>query len=148
MAVMTLRAAGPAPAEDVWSCYAVPACWPTWSPQITAVRGAGERITPGMRGEVVSLFGVTADFVVESVDERRRRWVWRVALGPVRLRLHHAVFARPAGSASTLRIEGPAVALAAYAAPAQWALRRLVRGRGDVRGGKEEEQEHDVRQTD
>ncbi|MFF7178043.1 SRPBCC family protein [Streptomyces sp. NPDC008121] len=129
MAVLTLRATGPAPAEDVWSCYIAPARWPTWSPQIRAVRVAGERITPGMRGEVVSLFGVTAGFVVESVDERRRRWVWRVALGPVRLRLHHAVLSRPGGSATTLRMEGPAVALAAYAGPARWALGRLVRGR-------------------
>nr|WP_138907659.1 SRPBCC family protein [Streptomyces chryseus] len=145
---MTLRAAGPATAEDVWSRYAVPACRPTWSPQITAVRVAGERITPGMRGEVVLLFGVTAVFVVESVDEQRRRWVWRVGLGPVRLRLHHAVDPRPAGSATTLRIEGPTVALAAYAAPARWALGRLVRGRGAVGSGKDDKQERDVQATE
>ncbi|MFE5832707.1 SRPBCC family protein [Streptomyces sp. NPDC056488] len=130
MAAVTLRAAGPAPVEDVWARYAVPALWPTWSPQIRAVRADGARIAPGMRGEVVSFLGVSVGFVVESVDEERRRWTWRVALGPVRLRLCHAVLARPAGSATTLRIEGPAVVLAAYAGPARWALGRLVRGRG------------------
>ncbi|RSS46147.1 polyketide cyclase/dehydrase [Streptomyces sp. WAC08241] len=123
---MTLRAAGPSPAGDVWERYALPALWPTWSPQIRAVRVDGGRIVPGMRGEVVSFFGVRALFVVESVDEERRRWTWRVRLGPVRLRLHHAVLTRPAGSATTLRIEGPALALAAYAGPARWAMGRLV----------------------
>ncbi|MER7956962.1 SRPBCC family protein [Streptomyces sp. NPDC096030] len=132
MAVVTLRATGPAPADDVWSRYVVPACWPTWSPQIRAVRVEGERLTSGTRGEVVSLFGLTVDFVVESVDEQRRRWVWRVGLGSLRLRLHHAVVARPTGSATILRIEGPAVAVALYAGPARWALGRLVRGRGTV----------------
>ncbi|GAB3169283.1 hypothetical protein GCM10027162_08080 [Streptomyces incanus] len=128
MAVMTLRAAGPALAEDVWSRYVSPACWPAWSPQIRAVRVAGERIAPGMRGEVVSLFGATASFVVECVDEERRQWTWRVRLGPVHMRLRHEVFPQAAGSATTLRAEGPAVALAAYAGPARWALGRLVRG--------------------
>ncbi|MYV64479.1 polyketide cyclase/dehydrase [Streptomyces sp. SID2131] len=123
---MTLRAAGPSPAGDAWERYALPALWPTWSPQIRAVRVDGGRIAPGMRGEVVSFFGVRALFVVESVDEERRRWTWRVRLGPVRLRLHHAVLTRPAGSATTLRIEGPALALAAYAGPARWAMGRLV----------------------
>ncbi|MFF5387805.1 SRPBCC family protein [Streptomyces sp. NPDC013012] len=130
MAAVTLRAEGPAPVEDVWARYAVPALWPTWSPQIRTVRADGFRIAPGMRGEVVSFLGVPVGFVVESVDEERRRWTWRVALGPVRLRLRHAVLARPAGSATTLRIEGPAVALAAYAGPARWALGRLVHGKG------------------
>jgi hypothetical protein len=128
MAVMTLRAAGEAAAGDVWARYVRPACWPAWSPQIRAVRVAGDRIAPGMRGEVVSLFGLTTRFVVESVDEERRRWVWRVRLGPVRLRLHHAVFAASTGSLTTLRIEGPTIAVLAYAALARWALGRLVRG--------------------
>lgn len=127
MAAMTLRATGSAPADTAWRRYAAPSRWPTWSPQIRAVRVERDRIAPGLRGEVVSLFGVTARFVVESVDEEHRRWTWRVRLGPVRMRLHHAVLARPAGSATTLRLEGPALALAAYAGPARWALSRLVR---------------------
>ncbi|MFE5212159.1 SRPBCC family protein [Streptomyces sp. NPDC056600] len=127
MAAMTLRATGSAPPGTAWQRYASPSRWPSWSPQIRAVRVDGDRIAPGLRGEVVSLFGVTARFVVESVDEEHRRWTWRVRLGPVRMRLHHAVLARPAGSATTLRLEGPALALAAYAGPARWALGRLVR---------------------
>ncbi|MFJ4340090.1 SRPBCC family protein [Streptomyces sp. NPDC088915] len=126
MAAVTLRAAGRVPAGDAWERYALPALWPTWSPQIRAVRVDGGRITPGMRGEVVSFLGIRARFVVETVDEERRRWTWQVRLGPVRLRLHHAVLTRPAGSATTLRIEGPALALAAYAGPARWAMGRLV----------------------
>ncbi|KPC78194.1 MULTISPECIES: SRPBCC family protein [Streptomyces] len=125
---MTLRAEGPASPEDVWLRYVTPACWPSWSPQIRAVRVDDRRIVPGTRGELVSLFGVRAAFAVESVDEERRLWTWRVLLGPVRLRLLHEVLRRPGGSATTLRIEGPAVALAAYAGPARWALGRLVRG--------------------
>ncbi|MFG2588024.1 SRPBCC family protein [Streptomyces sp. NPDC048438] len=128
MAAVTLRAEGRAAAEDVWLRYVTPARWPSWSPQIMAVRVNDERIRPGTRGEIVSLFGVTAAFVVESVDEERWRWAWRVRLGPVRLRLRHEVQHRPGGSATTLRIEGPAVALAAYAGPARWALGRLLRG--------------------
>ncbi|MEU0133234.1 polyketide cyclase/dehydrase [Streptomyces sp. NPDC006296] len=125
---MRVRASGRAEPEDAWSRYAVPARWPSWSPQIRAVRTDGERLTAGMRGEVVSLFGVTAAFVVESVDEARWHWVWRVALGPVRLRLTHRVLRRPGGSATELIAEGPALALAAYMLPARWALGRLVRG--------------------
>ncbi|MFJ8864837.1 polyketide cyclase/dehydrase [Streptomyces sp. NPDC102473] len=128
MAVLTLRAEGSARPEDVWLRYVTPACWPSWSPQIRAVRVDAERIAAGTRGEVVSLFGVTAAFAVESVDDERWRWVWRVRLGPVRLRLYHEVRRRPGGSATILRIEGPAAALAAYAGPARWALGRLVRG--------------------
>jgi hypothetical protein len=127
MAVLTLRATGAAPPELAWRRYTAPSRWPTWSPQIRAVRVEGDRIAPGLRGEVVSLFGVTARFVVESVDEAHRRWTWRVRLGPVRMRLHHTVLALGAGSATVLRLEGPALALAAYAGPARWAMGRLVR---------------------
>ncbi|MFD9291621.1 polyketide cyclase/dehydrase [Streptomyces sp. NPDC060030] len=125
---MTLRASGRAEPEDVWLRYVDIRRWPSWSPQIRTVHADGERITAGMRGEVVSLFGVTAAFVVESVDDERWHWVWRVAVGPVRLRLGHRVLRRPGGSATELVVEGPAVALAAYATPARWALGRLVRG--------------------
>ncbi|MFE4451187.1 SRPBCC family protein [Streptomyces sp. NPDC056796] len=128
MAVIRLRAEGRAPAEDVWLRYVTPARWPSWSPQIRAVRVDAERLRPGTRGEIVSFLGVTAAFVVVSVDEERWRWTWRVRLGPVRLRLCHEVLRRPGGSVTKLRIEGPALALAAYAGPARWALGRLVRG--------------------
>ncbi|MFD7712801.1 SRPBCC family protein [Streptomyces sp. NPDC059785] len=129
---MTLRAEGPASVDEVWGRYAAPSRWPSWSPQIRAVRVAVDRIAPGLRGEVVSLAGITASFVVEAVDEERRRWTWRVRLGPVRLRLHHEVGPRPReggpdGTETSLRMEGPAPALLLYAGPARLALGRLVR---------------------
>ncbi|MFJ3222532.1 SRPBCC family protein [Streptomyces sp. NPDC086783] len=124
---MTLHAEGTAPVDEVWLRYVTPTCWPSWSPQIRAVRVAADRIVPGMSGQVVSLARITASFVIESVDEERREWTWRVRLGPVWLRLHHAVREHGDGTATTLRMEGPAPALALYAGPARLALHRLVR---------------------
>ncbi|CAL9596511.1 SRPBCC family protein [Streptomyces atacamensis] len=129
MARMTLRAAGRAPAGEVWERYARPELWHTWSPQIRSVRVRGDRIEPGMAGEVVSLPGVPVAFTVEEVGEARRRWTWRVEAGPVRMRLHHAVVVLPDGRTGTeLRMEGPLPALVLYAGPARLALHRLVRG--------------------
>nr|WP_181160523.1 SRPBCC family protein [Streptomyces solincola] len=127
MATLTLRATGRAQPDEVWRRYAEPARWPTWSPQIRAVRVSGERIAPGLRGEVVSLLGVRARFAVEAVDETARTWSWRVRVGPLRLRLHHEVLPAPGGAGTRLRITGPAAAVTAYALPARWALSRLVR---------------------
>lgn len=128
MTTRTLRATGPATAEVAWERYARPAQWPTWAPQIRAVRTPGERIAPGLAGRVVGPLGISVRFVVESVDEARRRWVWRVRLGPLRLRLHHGVRAHERGGVTTdLRIEGPLPAVVLYAVPARLALRRLVR---------------------
>lgn len=133
MARMTLRATGRAPAEDVWERYARPGLWPTWSPQIRSVRVRGDRIEPGMEGEVVSLPGVPVAFVVEEVSEARRRWTWRVRAGPMRMRLHHAVAVLPDGRTGTeLRMEGPLPVLALYAGPARLALHLLVRARAGI----------------
>lgn len=127
MAVLTLRARGPAASGAVWARYVHPARWAAWSPYIGAVRTDGDRIAPGMRGTVVSRVGVRAAFLVESVDEEARRWTWSVRAGPFRMRLHHAVSDDGAGASTALRMEGPALVLAAYALPARWALHRLVR---------------------
>jgi hypothetical protein len=128
MTVITLRAEGAADAREVWRRYAVPSLWPTWSPQIRAVRTeSGDHLSPGLRGQVVSFLGVRAAFVVDDVDATAMEWSWRVRIGPVRMRLHHAVTTRPDGAATTLRVEGPAPAVLAYALPARWALGRLVR---------------------
>ncbi|MFH8569384.1 SRPBCC family protein [Streptomyces sp. NPDC017993] len=125
---MRLRATGRAAVGDVWERYALPAKWPSWSPQIRKVSTSRERIAPGMKGEVTSFFGITVHFLVESVDETRRQWAWRVRLGPVRLRLRHSVHAEEDGRVTTgLRIEGPFPAVIAYACLVQPALHRLVR---------------------
>ncbi|MFD6419991.1 SRPBCC family protein [Streptomyces sp. NPDC060194] len=127
MASVILRVAGAADADEVWRRYVTPACWPSWSPQIRSVRTDGDRVRGGARGEVRGHLGVRARFVVDSVDEEARTWVWRVRVGPLRMRLHHEVRPRPGGTLTTLRIDGAAPVVAAYALPARWALTRLVR---------------------
>ncbi|MCI0386398.1 SRPBCC family protein [Streptomyces sp. CNQ085] len=128
MARMILRATGRVPADEVWERYARPELWPVWSPQIRSVRVRGDRIEPGMEGEVFPLPGTPVAFTVEEVHEARRRWTWRVKAGPVRMRLHHVVVVLPDGRTGTeLRMEGPLPALVLYAGPARLALHRLVR---------------------
>jgi hypothetical protein len=82
---------------------------------------------------VIGFCGIRAQFVVEAVDEPRRRWSWRVRLGPIGLRLEHGVEAAATGSRTTLRIEGPSPVIAGYAPLAQLALHRLVRHSGHPR---------------
>jgi hypothetical protein len=122
----TARATGPAPAAEVWERYAAPARWPEWAPQITAVRASAPRISPGVTGQVSGPLGLRVRFVVSEVDERRRTWAWRVRLGPLRLTLWHGVEPTPAGTATWLRVHGPAVVVAGYLPVARTALRRLV----------------------
>jgi hypothetical protein len=78
-------------------------------------------------GAVESVAGIRAAFVVEAVDHDRRSWLWRVRLGPVRLRLHHEVCTHTRGSTTGLTMNGPRLALLAHAPCALLSLRRLVR---------------------
>ncbi|MEV5427982.1 SRPBCC family protein [Streptomyces sp. NPDC052701] len=126
MAELTLRAVGRARPDTVWFRYTSCREWPTWSPQIVRVRARTERIAPGTRGTIRSFFGVTAAFLVESVDEERRSWTWRVRWGPLRMRLTHDVLPHGDGTETRLRMQGPALALAAYAPLARVALHRLL----------------------
>ncbi|WTF39887.1 SRPBCC family protein [Streptomyces cyaneofuscatus] len=117
---------GAASAERVWQRYVRTACWPTWAPQIRAVEAEAE-LRVGMRGRVVPVVGPRVDFVVEAVDHEARTWCWRVRVGPVRMRLWHAVRERaPSGAETELRVEGPAPVVVVYAPLARLALRRLV----------------------
>ncbi|CAL9332536.1 SRPBCC family protein [Streptomyces sp. Tu 3180] len=127
MGRLTLRATGPARPATVWQRYADVDQWASWSPQIRAVHANGRTLAPGLSGTVESVVGVRAAFTVEAVDHRRHRWTWRVRLGPVRLRLDHEVHAHPRGSRTSLVMDGPVLAAAAYAPFARLALRRLVR---------------------
>ncbi|MDQ1034086.1 hypothetical protein QFZ75_000502 [Streptomyces sp. V3I8] len=141
MATMNLRAIGPAPAGTVWRRYTHFQQWPGWSPQIRAVHTDTAHIAPGVRGSVESVVGLSVAFVVEDVDPERRSWSWRVRLGPVRVRLRHDVLPRTTGARTgvgtgagtgvgtetRLVMQGPLLALIAYAPLARLALRRLVR---------------------
>ncbi|MFD3650336.1 SRPBCC family protein [Streptomyces cyaneofuscatus] len=129
----TVRAVGPASAETVWQRYVRTACWQTWAPQIRAVEAEAE-LRAGMRGRVVPVVGPGVDFAVEAVDHEARTWSWRVRVGPVRMRLWHAVRDDPPFGAETeLLIEGPSAVVVVYAPVARLALRRLVSQGGGER---------------
>ncbi|MGY1822549.1 SRPBCC family protein [Geodermatophilus sp. SYSU D00079] len=131
MTVLTLHATGPEPPAEVWERYAVPARWPGWAPQITAVEFPVARLASGSRGRVRTPLGLALPFVVDAVDEAARRWSWTVSVGPVRLRLLHWVAEGPDGGSTTgLRIDGPAPLVLGYAPLARLAIGRLVRPLG------------------
>jgi hypothetical protein len=125
---LTVHATGPASPAEVWERYAVPARWPGWSPQITGVEVPVDRLATGVSGRVLGPLGLAVPFTVEDVDEAARQWSWRVAVGPLRVRLLHWVAEGPGGGTTTgLRISGPAPLVLGYAPPALLALARLVR---------------------
>lgn len=130
MTTLTLTARGTARPEVAWERYAQPALWPTWSPQIWRVEAPGDRIAPGSTGTVRAVGGVPIRFTVLTVDEASRTWTWRARLGPVVLTLDHAVqpdaSSAPDGSATELRMTGPAPVVYGYAPLARLALGRLV----------------------
>lgn len=131
MTTVTVSARGTAPAELAWERYARPALWSTWSPQIWRVESSADRIAPGVTGTVRAVGGVPFRFTVLDVDEVARVWSWRVLVGPVTLTLDHAVrpdaSRAPDGSATDVRVDGPAPIVLAYAPIARLALGRLVR---------------------
>jgi hypothetical protein len=129
MAHLTLRAHGPAPADEAWERYACPRLWSSWSPQISRVDVDADRLSTGVTGRVHSLAGVYADFTVDSWDETAREWRWTVRpFGSARLALvlEHGVTERDDGATSWLRLSGPLPLVLGYAAPARLALHRLV----------------------
>ncbi|MEU6674204.1 SRPBCC family protein [Streptomyces sp. NPDC046925] len=122
----TVRAEGPASVDAVWQRYVRTSAWSSWAPQIRAVEAERE-LREGMRGRVRPVAGPSVAFVVEAVDHQAHTWQWRVRMGPVRLRLWHAVLPRdPSGTITELRIDGPAPLVMAYAPVARRALQRLV----------------------
>ena len=132
MTTVTLSARGTAPVELAWERYARPTLWSTWSPQIWRVEATADRIAAGVTGTVRAVGGLPIRFTVLAVDERARTWSWRVRLGPVTMTLDHAVRPdashAPDGSATDLRVDGPALIVLGYAPIARLALGRLVRG--------------------
>jgi len=126
MGRLTLHAHGPADADSVWQGYADPQAWPTWAPQIAKVEADG-RLRPGLTGRVWSYLPPPVSFEVLEVDDVRRRWSWRVHLGPLSMRLDHDVTRHLHGTATSVTVHGPWPVLLAYAPLAQVAIRRLVR---------------------
>ena len=118
----TTRVEGPATAETMWTAYARTSRWPTWAPHVRRVEPEAE-LTPGLRGRVVGLAGVAADFEVTAVDEDAGTWSWTVTSGPVRLELDHAV----GDGWTTLTVAGPAPVVLGYLPVARLALGRLDR---------------------
>lgn len=126
MTTVTLSASGAADPAEAWERYARPARWTEWAPQISRVEYSEARLRAGAIGRVHGPLGVFVDFEIDEVDEPRRRWSWTVRRGPLRLALEHSIFARPRGSRTSLRVDGPLPVVLAYAPIAQFALRRLV----------------------
>ncbi len=119
-------------ADAAWEDYALPARWPSWSPQIAGVDCSAPRIAAGVTGTVRAPLGVRLPFRVTAVDEPSRTWRWRVGAGPLVAELEHRVVSVPGGSLTELRLT-PALLVAPYAPLAWVALRRLVSG--SVGGG-------------
>ncbi len=128
MTAVPLVVHGRADPDEVWERYAVPGRWHEWSPQIGHVECSHDRIVRGATGTVHGPAGLRVDFTVDDVDERARTWTWTVHVGPVRLRLDHALEARPGGGTTTrLVTHGPLPVALAYTPVAGLALTRLVR---------------------
>jgi hypothetical protein len=128
MASVTVRASGPATADEVWNRYRDTRRWSEWAPQIRSVQtSGGHLITPGLTGSVRPLAGPAVRFEIEQVDPSGRTWSWRVWVGPIRLRLDHGVTAHDGATSTWLDVRGPLPVIAGYAPVAYLALRRLVR---------------------
>src|SRR3954469_21688425 len=73
--------------DEVWDRYVRPARWPEWSPQISSVEYAFERLRGGTSGVVRAIGGVGVPFTVTGVDEgdpSQRSWTWQArVLGAV-----------------------------------------------------------------
>lgn len=129
-----LAVGGPIDAALAWERYARIDRWTWWGRHIDRVDVDGDevRIRPGLTGRVTS-GPLVARFRVDAVDEAARTWTWTVRLGPLRLRLEHAVM--PAtqigthreGTLTRLVLRGPLPVTMAYAPIAAIALQRLVR---------------------
>jgi uncharacterized protein YndB with AHSA1/START domain len=128
---LSTGACGQRDPDSVWTAYATPALWPSWSPQVRAVHcpHPDVPVRAGTRGEVLGPGGARVPFEVTEVDHERRRWTWRVRVGVLVLQMTHGV-ATPSdgGSCAWLRVSGPLPVVAGYLPLARLALGRLVRG--------------------
>lgn len=126
MTVVTVSAKGRIPPDEVWQRYAQLSRWTEWAPQLSRVDATDDTLAYGVTGRVYGPLGVSADFVVDSVDEAARRWTWTVRRWPVTVRLEHSVRKRGGGSATSVLIDGPLPVVLSYAPIARVALQFLV----------------------
>lgn len=120
---MRISATGEATPDVVWHRYVTPELWPTWAPQLRAVRCADTRVRAGSTGSAHGPALLRVPFEVVAVDETARRWSWRVG-GPIGITMEHGVDDVLAGSRAWVDLP---VFLLGYAPLAHVALRRLVR---------------------
>jgi hypothetical protein len=129
---MSTGACGERDPDEVWTAYATPALWPSWSPQVSRVRcpQPDVPVRAGTRGEVLGPASLRVPFEVTEVDAERRRWAWRVRVGPLVLEMTHGVAVSSDGATCAwLRVSGPLPVVAGYLPLARLALGRLVAGR-------------------
>jgi hypothetical protein len=96
--------AGP---SDVWALWSDVGSWHAWDPAVQQVALEGH-FAEGAAGTMVLAGGIEAPFVLEIV-EPRARYLDRLAIGDVVIRIDHVVRAVEDGSEVTVRttIEGP-----------------------------------------
>lgn len=125
--VLILSATGSRPVAAVWRDYVDVTRWPTWAPHLRAVEGVARVIAPGDTGQVVGPLGVRLRFEIVGVSAGSMTWSWQVRVGPVAVRMDHAVTTEGDFSRAWLRLHLPTPVAAAYAPLALLALRRLTR---------------------
>ena len=125
--MITFRAQGPRPVDDVWTALVDPARWPQWAPQLRGTEGLPSPLSPGAEGHVIGPAGVRVPVRITAVEPELRRWSWLVLLGPWHLPMDHLVEPAAGGSRVRVVLHGPKALLAPYGPVATWALRRLVR---------------------
>ena len=123
---MLVSAEGPADADEVWRRYTSPSEWPAWAPQISTVDTADDPIRAGTTGVVRGPLLLRVPFRILEVDPIGRRWVWRVGVGPIGVRMEHGVDTLPNGCRAWLRVHAPTLLVLPYQPLARLALRRVV----------------------
>jgi hypothetical protein len=121
LTTVKIRARGPASKYEIWSRYADPQRWRTWSPHIKRVHADGP-LAPALEGDLETTLGARAHFEVLEVDTAALRWTWKIRLGPATLEIDHDV----SDGYASVTLHGPAPVVFAYAPLARRALKRLV----------------------
>lgn len=92
---------------DVWALWSDPGSWSAWDPAVQSVALEGH-FAEGAAGTMVLAGPMEAPFVLEIV-EPGARYLDRLTIGDLVIRIDHLVAATGAGSEITVRttIEGP-----------------------------------------